>query len=114
MRATFPSSEHRSKEILDLIHLNVCGPMLASLLGNIYNASFINDFFRKSWFYFMKMKGEVFKKFQVFKALVNNHTEKKIKGLKLNNGGEYTCKEFDTFSRQTGIKEELAVLDNPQ
>jgi hypothetical protein len=26
-KATFPSSNHRSKEILDLVHLDVCGPM---------------------------------------------------------------------------------------
>jgi hypothetical protein len=60
VKATFPSNEHRLREILDLIHLDVCGPMsLASLLGGIYYVSFIDDSSRKSWIYFMKTKDEV-------------------------------------------------------
>lgn len=63
--ASFPSSEHRSKEILDLIHSNVCGPMsVASILGGMYYVSFINDFSRKTWIYFLKTKDEVFSRFQ--------------------------------------------------
>jgi hypothetical protein len=50
IKATFPSSKHRSRESLDSIHLDVCGPMpLASLLGNSYDVTFIDDSFRKSW-----------------------------------------------------------------
>ena len=35
-------------------------------------------FSRKTWIYFMKNKDEVFSKFKEFKALIENHTEKKI------------------------------------
>jgi hypothetical protein len=98
VKVAFPSNEHRSREILDLIHSDVCGPMTStSLSGNIYYVSFIDDSSRKSWIYFMKTKDEVFGKFQEFKALVENQTGKKIKVLRSNNGGEYTSKEFDTF-----------------
>jgi hypothetical protein len=42
VKVAFPSSKHRSREILDLIHLDVCGPMSsASLLGNIYHVSLL-------------------------------------------------------------------------
>jgi hypothetical protein len=45
-KIAFPSSEHRSKEILDLVHSDVCGLMLvASILGSMYYVSFIDDFF---------------------------------------------------------------------
>ena len=36
-------------------------------------------FSRKTWVYFMKNKDEVFSKFKEFKALIENHTKKKIK-----------------------------------
>ena len=44
--------------------------------------------------YFMKNKDEVFRKFKEFKALIENHTEKKIKTFRLDNGGEFTSNEF--------------------
>jgi hypothetical protein len=44
--------------------------------------------------YFLKAKDEVFNKFQDFKDLVENLSERKIKVLRSDNGGEYTSKEF--------------------
>jgi hypothetical protein len=42
--AAFPINEHRSKEILGLLHLDVCGLMSAvSIAGSMYYVSFIND-----------------------------------------------------------------------
>ena len=61
----------------------------------IYYLSFINYFSRKTWIYFMKNKDELFRKFKEFKALIENHTEKKIKTFRSNNGaGEFTSNEF--------------------
>ena len=49
------------------------------LSGYVYYVSFIDYFSRKTWIYFMKNKYEVFNKFKEFKALIENHTENKIK-----------------------------------
>ena len=46
--------------------------------GYVYYVSFIDDFSRKTWIYFMKNKDEVFSEFEEFKSLIKNHTEKKI------------------------------------
>ena len=73
------------------------------LSGHEYYVSFINDYSRKTWIYFLKAKGEVFDRFQEFKALVKNQTGKKIKVLRFNNGGEYTVYEFEDFCTQHGI-----------
>jgi hypothetical protein len=46
---SFPSSESRSKGILDLIHSDVSGSMsVASLQGSSYYVTFIDDFSRKT------------------------------------------------------------------
>ena len=61
------------------MHSDVCVPMSSNTLSwYAYYVSFIDDFFRKTWIYFMKNKDEVFNKFKEFKALIENHTEKKI------------------------------------
>jgi hypothetical protein len=42
----------------------------------MYYVSFIDDFSRKIWIYFLKKKSEVFDSFKEFKSLVENQTEK--------------------------------------
>jgi hypothetical protein len=72
-KAAFPSSEHRSKEILDLVHSDVFRPMsIASIIGSMYYVSFIDDFSRKTWIYFLNTKDLVTSRFKEFKALVEN------------------------------------------
>ena len=101
--------------MLELIHSDVCGPMSStSLSGFEYYITFIDDFSRKTWIYFLKAKSEVFEKFKEFKALIENLSDKKIKILRSDNGGEYTSKEFDAFCKYVGIKRELTTPYNPQ
>jgi hypothetical protein len=115
IKKPFPSSNNRSKEILDLIHSDVCGPMpVKSLGGSLYYVTFIDDYSRKTWLYLLKTKDEVFNKFQEFKAEIENLTNKKIKILRTDNGGEYTSKEFVAFCKSAGIRRELTVPHNPQ
>jgi hypothetical protein len=115
IKKPFPSSNNRSKEILDLIHSDVCGLMpVKSLGGSLYYIIFIDNYSRKTWLYLLKTKDEVFSKFQEFKAEIENLTNKKIKTLRTDNGGEYTSKEFVAFYKSTGIRRELTVPHNPQ
>jgi hypothetical protein len=72
-KALFPNSDTRSSGILDLVHTDVCGPMSQkSLSGCEYFLTFIDDYSRKTWIYFLKAKSEVFTRFQEFIALVEN------------------------------------------
>ena len=115
-RLLFSSSGSRSKGVLELIHLDFCGSMSsASLTGFEYYTTFIDDFSRKTWIYFLRSKKseEVLLRFQEFKALVENQIGKKIKVLRLDNGGEYTSHAFDEFCRQEGIMRELIVPYTP-
>jgi transposase InsO family protein len=86
----------------------------SSISGYVYYVSFIDDYSRKTWIYFLKSKDEVFSKFKEFKALIENLSERKIKILRSDNGGEYTSKEFVNFYRDIGIKRELTTPYNPQ
>jgi transposase InsO family protein len=100
---------------LDLIHSYVCGPItVASLNGYLYYVLFIDDHSKKTWIYFLKNKDGVLAKFQEFKAQVENLTERKIKVLRSDNGGEYTSKEFNIFCIEVGFKREFIVSYNPQ
>ena len=74
-KKAFPSSESKAKGILEIIQSDVCGPMSSNSLSRYaYYVSFIDDFSRNTWVYFMKNKDEVFSKFKEFKALIENHS----------------------------------------
>jgi 5'-3' exoribonuclease 2 len=86
----FPSGASRENGILELVHNDVFGLVtVPSLGGSLYYVSFIDDFSRKTWIYFLRKKSEVFNKFKEFKALVENKTDKKIKVLRTDEGGEF-------------------------
>ena len=54
----------------------------------MYFVSFIDDFLRMTWVIIMKSKGEAFKNFKQWKALVEIQTRKKIKRLQKDNNLE--------------------------
>ena len=56
---SFPFGSKRAKHILELVHSDVFGPMKVPSLGNsMYYVSFIDDFSRNTWIYFLKNKFE--------------------------------------------------------
>jgi hypothetical protein len=113
-KGPYPSSDSRSKGILDLVQSNVCGPMtISSLVGFLYYVTFIDDISWKTRIYLIKTKDEVFSRFQEFKTQVENLTGKKIKFLRTDNGGEYISKHFSDFCKKEGINRELTVPYNP-
>jgi hypothetical protein len=115
IKNSFPKRDNKVEGVLELIHSNVYGPMpSSSISGYAYYVSFIDDYSRKTWIYFLKSKDEVFSKFKEFKALIENLSEIKIKILRSYNGGEYTSKEFVNFCKDVGIKRELTTPYNPQ
>jgi transposase InsO family protein len=87
----FKSATHKTEGVLDYIHSDIWGPVrTASRGGQIYFLTFIDDFSRKVWVYFMQHKSDIFAKFKLWKAGVENQTERKIKCLRSENGTEYT------------------------
>ena len=112
---SFPSGAKRANKILELVHSDVFGPMSAPSLGNsVYYVSFIDDFSRNTWIYFLRNKFEVFDIFKEFKALVENQTEKKIKALMIDNGGEFCKTEFEEFCKKCGIAWQKTTPYTPQ
>ena len=79
----YPKSDSEEKGMLDIIHSYICRPMqTTSLSMYVYYASFIDDYSRKTWIYFLKKKDEVFERFKEFKALLENLSERKINILR--------------------------------
>jgi transposase InsO family protein len=80
----------------------------------MYYVSFIDDFSRNTWIYFLRKKSEVFDKFKEFKALVENQTKNKIKVLRTDNGGEFCGNEFEELCKKCGIARQKTTPYTPQ
>jgi transposase InsO family protein len=113
-----------SSETLDKWVFNPFFCVLAPLTRNIanipslgkyvYYVSFIDDFSRNTWIYFLRKKSEVFDRFKEFKALVENQIEKIIKVLRTDNGGEFCGNEFEEFCKKCGIERKKTTPYTPQ
>ena len=79
-----------------------------------YALTFIDDFSRYCWVYFLKHKSEVFGLFKVFKDLVENQSGRKIKVLRSNNGGEYVKSDFIQYCTDAGIQMQHSIPYTPQ
>ena len=88
-REKFPSGKSiRAKAPLEIVHSDLCGPMQTpSLASSHYTLTFIDDYTRKTWVYFLKYKSEVFEKFYHFKALIENQSGHHIKVSRTDRGG---------------------------
>ena len=115
-RKPFPSGvATRAKQLLELVHSDVCGPMRTPSLGGArYFVTFIDDFSRKVWVYIIKAKSECFAKFKEWKALVEKQCEHKIKVLRSDNGGEYVSIQFDELLKHEGIARQTSTPYTPQ
>ena len=82
-----------------------------TLNGFSYFITFIDDYSRKTWIYFLKTKEshEVLDRFKEFKALVENQTERRIRVIHSDNSGEYISGGFIDFCGRAWIKREFIV-----
>ena len=83
---------------LELVHSDLCDPLpSASFSGFKYFLTFIDDYSRRTWVYFLKLKSEVFNMFLTYKALVEKQSGHQIIKLRSGNGGEYVNNRFTSF-----------------
>lgn len=97
----FQISVHSGKNIVDYIHSNLQGPFSIPSKGSSYCLlSFINDYSRNAWIYFLN---DVFLNFKQWKALIENQTSKKVNRLRTHNGTKFCGGEFDEFCKDEGF-----------
>ncbi|KAK9927639.1 hypothetical protein M0R45_024815 [Rubus argutus] len=82
--------------------------------GNRYFLTFIDDFSRMTWVYFLRQKSEVFSIFKKFQVMVERQSGHQTKVLRSDRGGEYTSSEFHKFCQDIGLERQLTVSYTPQ
>ncbi|GKB31883.1 retrotransposon protein, putative, ty1-copia subclass [Tanacetum coccineum] len=103
-RKPYTHQVERSKDLLGLIHTNVCGTFkIMSRQGANYFVTFTDDFSHYGFVYLLKHKHEVFETFKVFQKEVENQLDKTIKSLCSDRVGKYMSQEFLDHLKDHGI-----------
>nr|GFB11385.1 hypothetical protein [Tanacetum cinerariifolium] len=103
-RKPYTNQVERAKDLLELIHTDVCGLFKTmSRQGASYFITFTDDFSRYGYVYLLKHKHKVFETFRVFQKEVENQLGKIIKSPCFDCEGEYMSQEFLDHLKDHGI-----------
>ncbi|GJR46733.1 retrovirus-related pol polyprotein from transposon TNT 1-94 [Tanacetum coccineum] len=108
-RNPFPQeSTWRASQVLELLHADICGPINPLSNSNKrYIITFIDDYSRKVWVYFLVTKSEAFVVFKQYKSRVEKESGVAIKGLRTDRGGEFTSVEFTNFCNDNELSKKF-------
>jgi transposase InsO family protein len=73
-----------------------------------------DDYTRMTMVFFLKNKSEAFENFKIYKEMIENEMDSKIKFLRSDNGREFTSKEFMDYFSSNGIKMQFFIARTPQ
>ena len=111
----FTSKGLRAKEVLELVHSDVCGPISVQARGGYeYFITFTDDYSRYGYVYLMVRKSEALEKFKEFRNEAEKQLGKNIKTLRSDRGGEYLSNDFRTYLLENGIVSQLSAPGTPQ
>ena len=86
----FSAKSERSKEPLQLVHNDVCGPLSVQDRGGYeYFVTFIDDYSRYGYVYLMHKESETSGKFKEYMAEAEKQLGKSLKTLRSDRGVEY-------------------------
>jgi hypothetical protein len=114
-KTRFRSKEYSMTRPLEIFHTNLVGlNTTKGLKGEKHFMLLFDDYTRMITVFFLKNKTESFENFKVYKEMVENEMDSKMKFFRSNNGGEFNLNEFMDYCIRHGIKKKLFVARKPQ
>ncbi|GFU63009.1 copia protein [Trichonephila clavipes] len=105
----------RSKRPLELLHMDLCGPMpTESQGGNKYFLNIIDDYSGKVTVFPIRNKSDVFHTFIRFQKRAERFLSKKVIAVRTDGGLEFCNKDMDNFLTELGIKHEVTNSYTPE
>jgi transposase InsO family protein len=114
-KTRFKIKEYSTTKPLEIVHTDLVGTTTKKgLKGERYFMLLVDDYTRMTAIFFIKNKSKAFENFKIYKEMVENEMDSRIKCLRLDNGGEFTSKEFMDYYGNHGIKGQFSIARTPQ
>nr|GEV03471.1 retrovirus-related Pol polyprotein from transposon TNT 1-94 [Tanacetum cinerariifolium] len=104
-----------SKGRLNLLHMDLCGPMrVASINGKKYILVIVDDYSRYTWTLFLHSKDETPEVLKDFLTMIQRNLQALVIAVRADRGIEFLNKTLDAFFKEEGIKHQTSTARIPE
>ncbi|GJW02756.1 retrovirus-related pol polyprotein from transposon TNT 1-94 [Tanacetum coccineum] len=108
---TVPSSKGR----LNLLHMDLCGPMrVASINGKKYILVIVDDYSRYTWILFLRSKDETPEVLKDFLMMIQRNLQAPVIFVRTDRGTEFLNKTLNAFFKEEGIEHQTSTPRTPK
>nr|GEZ32895.1 retrovirus-related Pol polyprotein from transposon TNT 1-94 [Tanacetum cinerariifolium] len=106
-----PSSKGR----LNLLHMDLCGPMrIASINGKKYIMVIVDGYSRYTWTFFLRSKDETPEVLKDFLMMIQRNLQAPVITLRTDRGTEFLNKTLNAFFKDEGIEHQTSTVRTPE
>ncbi|GJW47481.1 retrovirus-related pol polyprotein from transposon TNT 1-94 [Tanacetum coccineum] len=106
-----PSSKGR----LNLLHMDLCGPMrVASINGKKYILVIVDDYSRYTWTLFLRSKDETTKVSQDFLTMIQPNLQAQVISVRTDRGTKFLNKTLHAYFKEEGIEHQISTPRTPE
>ena len=114
-RKSFQRASNNTTRCLEIIHMDLVGPIKESIHGNKYFLSILDDFSRYGWVFFFPNKSDTFSIFYTWFLKIRNTFNTGISYIQTDNGTEFVNHKFKSLCLENGITHRLIIpYNSPQ
>ncbi|GKB90591.1 retrovirus-related pol polyprotein from transposon TNT 1-94 [Tanacetum coccineum] len=110
-----PKPENTNLEVLNTLHMDLCGPMrVQTINGKKYILVIIDDYSWFTWVMFLRSKDETPTVVIKFLKQIQVGLKKTVRYIRTDNGREFVNKDLTDYYERVGIFHQKTVLRTPQ
>ncbi|GJX06138.1 retrovirus-related pol polyprotein from transposon TNT 1-94 [Tanacetum coccineum] len=110
-----PKTENTNLEVLNTLHMDLCGPMrVQTINGKKYILVIVDDYSRFTWVKFLRSKDETPEVVIKFLKQIQVGLNKTIRYIRTDNGTEFVNKDLTAYYERVGIFHQKTVPRTPQ
>ncbi|KAI3728074.1 hypothetical protein L6452_16702 [Arctium lappa] len=110
-----PKPDFCTKDILEILHVDLCGPMKTKSIGKKrYVLVVVDDYSRYTWVRFLKSKDETPEILITLIKTTQTNKQKPVKIVRSDNGTEFKNSILQAFYNEHGIQQQFSAARTPQ
>ncbi|KAJ9555964.1 hypothetical protein OSB04_010578 [Centaurea solstitialis] len=110
-----PRMDTNCQSPLDLIHMDLCGPMrVESLARKKYMLVLVDEFSRFTWIEFLRDKSEAAERIIAFIKRTQVLLGRRVRKIRSDNGTEFRNAKLHSFLEEVGITHNFSAVRTPQ
>ncbi|GJU31734.1 retrovirus-related pol polyprotein from transposon TNT 1-94 [Tanacetum coccineum] len=110
-KKTIPSSKGR----LNLLHMDLCGPMqIESINGKKYILVIVDDYSRYTWTHFLRTKDETPEVLKDFLKMIQRNLQAQVITVRIDRGKNFLNKTLHAYFKEEGIEHQTSTPQTPE